>query len=101
MEGGGSKRGGGVFLPQEKTNQSFKFECLKWPILAAMTAKSGIYFHFLSQQGGGGGAITICVAERGGGGTSGNPAFGAGTDLRRQNPSKDVLRAERVKFNKV
>ena len=26
--------------------QNFKFKCLKWPILAEMTAKSGIYFHF-------------------------------------------------------
>ena len=40
--GGGSKRGG------RKQIQSFKFECLKWPILA----KSGINFHFLCQQGG-------------------------------------------------
>ena len=39
--------------PQEKKNQNFKFECLKWPILAEMTAKSGIYFNFLCQQGGG------------------------------------------------
>ena len=29
------------------------FECLKWPILTEMTAKPGIYCHFLYQQGGG------------------------------------------------
>ena len=34
----------------EKKIQSFEFECLKWPILAKMTRKSGIYFHFLCQQ---------------------------------------------------
>ena len=47
-----------------KQLQSFKFECLKWPILAEMTAKSGIYFHFLCQQGGG---YPPCGAKRGGG----------------------------------
>ena len=50
-----------------KQIQSFKFECLKWPILAEMTAKSGIYFHFLCQQGGG--EISPPVVLRGGGGS--------------------------------
>ena len=31
-----------------------KFECLKWPFLTEMTAKPGIYCHFLCQQWGGG-----------------------------------------------
>ena len=47
--GGGSKRKG--VLPQEKKKQSFQFKCLKWPILTEMTAKYGIYFYFLCQQG--------------------------------------------------
>ena len=47
FERGGQKWSGG-----EKKIQNFKFECLKWPILAGMTAKSGIYSHFLCQEGG-------------------------------------------------
>ena len=43
--------------------QSFKFECLKWPILAEITAKSAIYSHFFCQQGG---DIPPCGPERGG-----------------------------------
>ena len=68
LERGGSKRGGrglGVLIK----NQNFKFECLKWPILAEMTAKSGIYFHFLCQQGG----ISPIVVLRGGGGGGPDP----------------------------
>ena len=37
--------------PSRKKNQSFKFECLKWPILAEITAESEIYSHFFCQQG--------------------------------------------------
>ena len=39
----GVPKGGGAVgrLAGEKKVQSFKFVCLKWPILAGMTAKSG------------------------------------------------------------
>ena len=43
--------------------KSFKFECLKWPFLAEITAKSEIYSHFLFQQGG----YPPCDPERGSG----------------------------------
>ena len=48
---------------KEKQIQSFKFECLKWPILAEITAKSAICSHFLYRKG----AYPTCGAERGGG----------------------------------
>ena len=71
MGGGGLK---GVedleALPQEKKNQSFKLECLKWPILAEMTAKQGKYFHFFCQQGG---DISPVVLK--GGSPGGNPVY--------------------------
>ena len=53
FERGGVQKGWGVWgsSPRRKQIQSFKFDWLKWPILAEMTAKSGIYFHFLCQQG--------------------------------------------------
>ena len=51
--------------PKRKKYQSFKFECLKWPILIEMTAKSGIYCHFLCQQRGDT-PPPPCGAERGG-----------------------------------
>ena len=64
----GVQKGWGVWgsSPKEKKSQSFKFECMKWPILAEITAKSAIYSHFLCQQGGGG-ISPPCGAERGGG----------------------------------
>ena len=40
--------GGLGVLPREKKIKSFKFECLKWPILTEMTAKSGVHFLFAS-----------------------------------------------------
>ena len=51
--------------PRRKQNQSFKFECLKWPILAEITAKSAIYSHFLCQQVGGI-STPLYGAEKGG-----------------------------------
>ena len=50
---GGSKWGGESGGPTtgEKI-QSFKFQCLTWPILTEMTPKYGIYIFFLYQQGG-------------------------------------------------
>ena len=62
FERGGPKGVGGLGK-KEKKNQRFKFECLIWPFLAEITAKSGIYFHFLCQQGG---DIPLCGADRGG-----------------------------------
>ena len=50
--GGGDPKGVGVRGTQEKKIKSFKFACLKWPILVEITAKSGIFFHFHCQQGG-------------------------------------------------
>ena len=61
---GASNRGGeSGGPPPRKKNQSFKFECFKWPILAEITAKSAIYSHFLCQQGGV--YIPPCGPERG------------------------------------
>ena len=45
---GGRPKGVGVWGSsiRRKQIQSFEFECLKWPILAEITAKSAIYFYF-------------------------------------------------------
>ena len=61
----GVQKGWGLgVLPQEKKNQSFKFEWSIWPILAEKKAKSGKYiFIFFANKGGG---ISPSVVLRGG-----------------------------------
>ena len=62
FERGGPKGVGGLDLPQEIKFKSFKFWCLKWPILTEMTVKYRKYFYFSCQQGG---DIPPCGAEWG------------------------------------
>ena len=58
------QKGWGVWWssPQGKKIKSFKFKCLKLPILTEMTAISKIYFYFFSQQEGN--TPPPCGAER-------------------------------------